>query len=58
MNIIGGTRVFWVIIILFVYLAIKAPMTLSDTLNAIGHILAAIGTGVTHFLTVLTSKSS
>lgn len=58
MNIIGGTRVFWVIIILFVYLAIKAPMTLSDVLNAIGHILAELGSGITSFLTSLTGHSS
>jgi hypothetical protein len=58
MNIIGGRPTFWVIIVLFVYLAIKAPMTLSDVLHAIGHLIAALGTGVTHFLTTLTSKST
>ena len=57
-NVIGGSRVFWAVIILFVYLAIKAPMTLSDVLNAIGHVIANVGSGITHFLTSLTSKSS
>lgn len=57
-NVIGGSRVFWAIIILFVYLAIKAPMTLSDVLNAFGHLIAGLGSGITHFLTSLTRKSS
>jgi len=58
MNIIGGSRLFWVIILLALYMAFRAPMTLSHVLNSIGHLIGVIASGLTHFLGSATSKSS
>jgi hypothetical protein len=58
MNIIGGSRIFWVIILLALYMAFRAPMTLSAVLNSIGHVIAVTAGGLTHFLGAATSKSS
>lgn len=50
MNIISGSRLFWAILLLAVYMALGAPMTLSDALNSIGHVIAVTASGPTRFL--------
>jgi hypothetical protein len=50
MNIISGSRLFWTILLLAVYMAFRAPTTLSDVLNSIGHVIAVTASGLTRFL--------
>jgi hypothetical protein len=57
MNVRGGP-IFWAIVILLVYLAAKAPGTLSALLNAIGHALVVFAHGVAAFLDSVLRRSS
>ncbi len=50
MNIISGSKLFWFILLLAVYMAFKAPVTLSHVLNSIGHVIAVTASGLTRFL--------
>jgi hypothetical protein len=51
--------ILWVVLLLAIYMAVKAPGTLSMTLNDIGRVIGAFAVGVTHALhTALAGKSS
>lgn len=50
--------ILWVILILAIYMAFKAPGTLSRVLNDIGHLLDAFARGVTSALHTATAGKS
>jgi hypothetical protein len=51
--------ILWVVVLLAIYMAAKAPGTLSTVLNDIGHVIGAFAAGATHALhTATASKSS
>jgi hypothetical protein len=40
----------WALILLVVFMAIRAPATLGAVVGQIGHLLLTVATGLTHFL--------
>jgi spore maturation protein SpmB len=49
--------ILWIILALVIYMAFKAPGTLSAVLNNIGHVLDTFARGVTRFLHTGAGKS-
>lgn len=45
-----GGPIFWFIIVILLYMAYKAPTTLSDLIGSIFHLIGTIGNGVVQFL--------
>lgn len=46
----------WAVILLVVYMAIRAPSTLSAAIGDIGHLLATVAAGLTHFVGTVAKK--
>lgn len=53
---IGGGPIFWAVILLLLYMAVRAPITLQGVFLGIGHLLGAIGKGFVQFLNDLGIK--
>lgn len=50
--------ILWVILLLAIYMAFKAPGTLSAVLNDIGRVIGEFAVGVTHALHTATAGKS
>jgi len=48
----------WVVIILALYMTVKAPHTLLAVLGVLGHITAVVANGAVQLLAALTKKGS
>jgi hypothetical protein len=46
----------WLLLLLVVYMAIKAPSTLGAVVGAIGHLVATVAAGLTHFAASVTHQ--
>jgi hypothetical protein len=53
---IGGGPIFWAVILLLLYMAVRAPITLQGLFLGIGHLLGSIGKGFVQFLNDLGIK--
>jgi hypothetical protein len=50
--------IMWVVVLLAIYMAFKAPGTLSAVLNDIGRFIGALASGATHALHTATAGKS
>lgn len=50
--------IMWVVVLLAIYMAFKAPGTLSTVLNDIGRLIGALASGATHALHTATAGKS